>query len=127
MEMKCPESCKGCYREQTCELWKSTPLREDIEAEGCDYYSNHAPTNGDRIRSMSNEELAEILKRECPPGAKVDHSRPYSCKNCWLDWLNKPAEYVKHVNSDKEVRIYERGENLTGTVMAVVKPLYDYD
>lgn len=35
LEMKCPESCKGCYREQTCELWKSTPLRQDIEAEGC--------------------------------------------------------------------------------------------
>ena len=27
----------------------------------------------------------------------------------------------------KEVRIYERRESLTGTIMAVVKPLYDYD
>lgn len=62
LEMKCPESCEGCYQEQTCELWKSTPLREDIEAE------------------------------------KVE-----------------------------EVRIHERRESLTGTVIAAVKPLYDYD
>ena len=27
----------------------------------------------------------------------------------------------------KEVRIHERREGLTGTVIAVVKPLYDYD
>lgn len=27
----------------------------------------------------------------------------------------------------KEVRIHERRESLTGTVIAVVKPLYDYD
>lgn len=82
-------------------------------------------TNGDCIRSMSNEELAEILKMECPPGVKVDHSGPYSCENCWLNWLNKPAESVKPINDYKEVRINERRESLTGTVMAIVKPLYD--
>ena len=90
--MNSPESCKGCYREQTCELWKSTPLRQDIEAEGCDYYSNHAPTNGDRARSMSNEELAGIMQCKCPPGTECSRSIDYPCATCWLDWLNKTAE-----------------------------------
>ena len=90
--MNSPESCKGCYREQTCELWKSTPLRQDIEAEGCDYYSNHAPTNGDRARSMSNEELAGIMQCECPPGTECSRSIDYPCATCWLDWLNATAE-----------------------------------
>lgn len=61
-------------------------IREDIKAEGC------APTNGDRVRSMSNEELAEFFKRECPPMEKVNYSCPYSCKNCWIHWLNAIAE-----------------------------------
>lgn len=123
--MKCPESCRGCYREQRCELWKSTPLRQDIEAEGCNYYSSHAPTNGDRIRTMSNEELAGIMQCECPPGTECSRSIDYPCVTCWLDWLNKPAESVKPINDYKEVRINERRESLTGTVMAIVKPLYD--
>lgn len=121
LEMKCPESCKGCYREQTCKLWKSTPLRQDIETEGCNYYSSHAPTNGDRIRSMSNEELAGIMQCECPPGTECSRSIDYPCVTCWLDWLNAAAERVE------EVRICERRESLTGTVIAAVKPLYDYD
>lgn len=84
-------------------------------------------TNGDCIRSMSNEELAEILKMECPPRVKVGHSCPYSCENCWLNWLNKPAESVKSINDYREVRVSKRRESLTGTVIAAVKPLYDYD
>lgn len=90
--MKCPESCRGCYREQRCELWKSTPLRQDIEAEGCNYYSSHAPTNGDRIRTMNNEELAGIMQCGCPPGMVCQHSIDYPCATCWLDWLNSAAE-----------------------------------
>lgn len=90
--MNSPESCKGCYREQTCQLWKSAPLRQEIEAEGCDYYSDHAPTNRDRIRGMSNEELAEIMQCNCPPGTECSRSITYPCATCWLDWLNSPAE-----------------------------------
>ena len=48
-------------------------------------------TNGDRLRAMSNEELAESilicpmrLDYECPPEIE--------CKQCKLDWLNSPAE-----------------------------------
>lgn len=51
------------------------------------------PTNADRIRSMSDEELAEIIA--CPKGLFdrmecFDYSR--HCEDCVLEWLQQPAE-----------------------------------
>ena len=61
-----------------------------------DYCSYATPpkTNADRIRAMSDEELAQRLylstcahifdnKVEC---------KDNGCKKCWLDWLKKEAE-----------------------------------
>ena len=58
-------------------------------------------TNADRIRSMTDEELAEFLIQDgdCPQGRRY----PYSCPNCdrltlkvccdcWLDWLQKEVK-----------------------------------
>ena len=47
-------------------------------------------TNADRIRAMTDEELADILKcvpdyTDCPPGAD-------DCRKCILDWLRQEAE-----------------------------------
>lgn len=45
-------------------------------------------TNADRIRSMTDEELAEfILKKRC-----TDRVCPMTeCFQCWLDWLKQEA------------------------------------
>ena len=43
-------------------------------------------TNADRIRSMSDEELAEAFVKNCI-GRKCDHAE--SCYSCWLDWLKQ--------------------------------------
>ena len=57
--------------------------------------SKNAITNADRIRAMSDEELAMFLaddNRVCP------HSHPNcgkytnDCKGCFFEWLQKPAE-----------------------------------
>ena len=50
-------------------------------------------TNSDRIRAMSDEELAEIIA--CPKGLFdrmdcFDDNR--DCKHCTLEWLKQPAE-----------------------------------
>ena len=48
-------------------------------------------TNADRIRAMSYEELAQMLKRQgCPPS---EHFSCYdkTCKECWFEWLQQPA------------------------------------
>ena len=50
-------------------------------------------TNADRIRAMSDEELAELLDHElgCPiTGDCEKMSR--DCNACWLDWLQQPGK-----------------------------------
>lgn len=64
-------------------------------------------TNADRIRSMSDEELAEFYCNDvdaCPPGSDLKcidklyaHGEgPYpsdkQCMECWLDWLRQEAQ-----------------------------------
>ena len=46
-------------------------------------------TNADRIRQMSDEELAKILGNKCicPPTSEC-----VNCFDCWLEWLKQPAE-----------------------------------
>jgi len=51
-------------------------------------------TWGDRIRNMTDEELAEFFEIGCPPGydpcgACVPAGD--ACRECWLDWLKKEA------------------------------------
>jgi hypothetical protein len=48
-------------------------------------------TNADRIRAMTDEELAELYQKwTCPPCPREEH---YSdCTSCWLSWLRSPVE-----------------------------------
>ena len=51
-------------------------------------------TIADRIRNMTDEELAKIfaLKRPGPPFAKWPTSCENGCGNCWLNWLQQEVE-----------------------------------
>ncbi len=52
------------------------------------------PSNADRIRSMTDEELADLIQREvgyCAPTGDCEKTSK-DCKACWLDWLKQPAE-----------------------------------
>ena len=69
-----------------CRFWEAldmaiAALREQ-EGKG-----TNAPTNADRIRAMSDEELAKLL---CCTGWKM-----FKYKEC-LEWLKQPAEEDKH-------------------------------
>lgn len=53
------------------------------------------PTNADRIRSMSDEELAAALMCQNEMGMDdipCDHSDDKNCCQCLLEWLRQPAE-----------------------------------
>lgn len=57
-----------------------------------------AQTNADRIRSMTDDELAFLIGNGCPPKS-VKPCREYlsvdgdtNCTDCWLDWLKSPVE-----------------------------------
>lgn len=55
--------------------------------------ANPVTTNADRIRRMSDKELAEWHEKPCPPGkSAVDCEDNPDCGQCWLDWLDSPTE-----------------------------------
>lgn len=72
---------------------------------------DETPSNADRIRAMSDEELAEFFPAtasefSCPPNSTNESCRNAGgwfngCPKCWLDWLRQ------EVNDGKE----EKEEN----------------
>ena len=66
----------------------------DIDPNKCNEWPDPAPmTNAQKIRAMSDEELANII--ECPYGNPYfDEHLPCkdSCHECLLIWLHQPAE-----------------------------------
>ena len=49
-------------------------------------------TNADRIRQMSDEELAMLLHPTCPPRGECPLIGVIKdCYKCWLDWLKQVA------------------------------------
>ena len=52
-------------------------------------------TNADRIRAMSDEEMAEwhkqMMEGYCP---RQTSECPSDCYECWLDWLKQEADHV---------------------------------
>lgn len=58
---------------------------------------NPKQTNADRIRSMSDEELADWLGVYCNGQTAQEVGKPCasgmgSCEECWLDWLKGEAD-----------------------------------
>ena len=72
------------------------PLEFDDNA--CDAFElKPQPTNGDKIRQMSNARLAGLIahRAECIGGAIGLADCPFeqmNCAKCWEAWLNAPAE-----------------------------------
>ena len=73
------------------------PMQVGYKVDECDYKDcpcrTEPITNADRIRAMSDEELAEIIA--CPKGLFdrmdcFDDNR--DCKHCALEWLKQHAE-----------------------------------
>ena len=64
-----------------------------------DVGKNEPLTNAQKIRSMSDEELAELLDHETDSCAPTGDCEKMSrdCKACWLEWLQQPAEEADHV------------------------------
>lgn len=86
---------------------KCQKFSDDHYTSWCDFdqCEHQTPSNGDRIRAMSDEELAHFkygggnpyCKEEEPTDCKrskwVNGLSP--CEQCYLDWLRQPAEEDK--------------------------------
>ena len=75
-----------------CRFWEALDMAIAAlrEQEGKDTY---VPTNADRIRAMSDEELAVLIAREI---VHVPHSGFYVAKSAWLRWLQETVEEDDH-------------------------------
>lgn len=70
-----------------------------VHFNGCNHHKPKPITNADHIRSMADEELANLLSPlgSCPV---VADGIPFNdnavclddCDACWLNWLKTPAE-----------------------------------
>ena len=84
----------GCiYRTKDgeCDLYsEGGKFKAYCDMEHCD---NIAPTNADRIRAMTDEEMAEFCAGlGCHPGASRETCKGVNqCQACWLDWLRQEA------------------------------------
>ena len=64
------------------------------DAPACEDFELKVITNGDKIRQMSNADLARKFGYPCPP-IPEKHCKGINneeCTECWLNWLNAPAE-----------------------------------
>lgn len=75
------------------------PMQHPYKVDECNntdcQYRTEPITNADRIRAMSDEELAEFLaddNRVCPPKHPYCSKYVSSCNGCFLEWLKQPAE-----------------------------------
>lgn len=84
-----------------CEHERKSPVCSDCLKEkrsGFVPKKNFAPTNADRIRAMSDEELAKWMAGLTTVGACNDLGIPDSdlcdrkCESCCLAWLRRAAE-----------------------------------
>ena len=79
-EIKCPCGLRNYMEEEDC---RKTNCNDCCPL-------THPQTNADRIRAMSDEELADFITNcGCP-----DHARDCrgSCTDCVLKWIKQPVE-----------------------------------
>lgn len=61
----------------------------------CDFVERPKPSNADRIRAMTDEELAQWIAGiypDCPPGfSPAPLGCDDVCAECWLEWLKGEA------------------------------------
>lgn len=72
----------------SCDCQHNSNSRDNEPCCRCD--SKH--TNADRIRNMSDEELADILSDNCFEVMNTDRCPVGTCKKCILEWLQSEAE-----------------------------------
>ena len=95
--------CRNCffYRNEWCEKIVDSPDPE--EARDCNYFREM--TNADRIRDMSDEELATFISEiadECERNTECNQhcygcDIEYCVRESCLKWLQKPAEEADYV------------------------------
>ena len=102
-------SCSKCKFQNRSKL--ELPCLECMHNRAEDYFK--PMTNADRIRNMTDEELAEFLVRvngayakDCMVGIEVckyDDCADMDCEDCFLEWLQAEVKRVlQHLQAEVE-------------------------
>lgn len=90
--------CKTCCHDDGdigfCDKCFYNHILEEKGIPPTEYEAKPKPlTNADRIRSMTDEELAEEMGTtidRCPPSSTICPKG--GCQDCWLGWLKQEVE-----------------------------------
>lgn len=68
-------------------------------------------TKADRIRALTDEELAKLIQVECPPTG-IDACAE-TCTACWLRWLQQPVDAIvlEDLCAKSEIKLQEENDN----------------
>ncbi len=92
--------CLKCKKREYCHLGEYGYMRPILD-NGCTGFHIATATNGDRIRAMSDEELAIYLSDldACPDESRVPDRGVSACaiagrvcKECWQEYITEPNE-----------------------------------
>ena len=78
--------CSDCPEYEVCRKYDLRKVRPRCK-------KNRTPkvlTNADKIRSMTDEELARVMDMVCPPDTACNDGQ--QCIKCWIEWLKQPVE-----------------------------------
>ena len=93
---KCNQLCQWNYYEVGCAkpFYEVCPLVSALANAGV--AKDKPMTNADRIRAMTDEELADLFRyRGCPPDRLTGKCVKVGvCEACWVDWLKQPVGEV---------------------------------
>lgn len=98
MTWLCPRPCENKTADGYCGTsWCINPMYSNIGTANEKLMGGlRKTTNADRVRAMTDEELAEFESERmcCPPGKPGCGKNNLTCDNCeqcWLDWLKQEA------------------------------------
>lgn len=86
-------NCENCKKYDDCRMGSGITWP-------CGAYVPKRLTNADRVRAMSNEEMAELLLESCRGSKCEDQPQnewgSINCFQCRMNWLRQPAVEEKH-------------------------------
>ena len=101
------KTCSDCIHESACRMWTDGRYISDVSASQCQNHEtvkessaylcgvlderNRRQTNSDRIRSMSDFELAKEIEK-AQSGIEIKNPKNIDYFDCILEWLQQPSE-----------------------------------
>lgn len=86
--------CLKCEHKRYCKTGQEQPSKS-VTINGCSRFElKHTQTNADKLRAMSDEELAEWLEyniscSDCRLATMCDVNNGKTCFGWWLEWLQQ--------------------------------------